>query len=150
MAGGNKANKKKKDKENATNTRTSPRKHKTQVETEPAREEERREQDVAVPGGSQGGSQSGPRAGIGIQEELEETRQLLSEPFTDEQEEQITSFFEEHKFYYDMADSDYKNKRKRENLLLEFARTMFTHGKCIFLLLKFVITRLVSNSLYKM
>ena len=119
MAGG----RGKKKQENPTKTRTSPRKQKT-----PADEEEERptqEEELAT------GSQEGDRAVTGTGEELEEKTQPLGDPFTQEQEEQIVTFFEEHKCYYDMADVDYKNQ-KREHLLLEFARSMFTSGKCIF------------------
>ena len=38
--------------------------------------------------------------------------QLLADPFTDKQDEKIAEFFREHMCYYDMADLDYKNKKK--------------------------------------
>ena len=83
--------------------------------------------------GSQEGAESGPRAGTGTGEELKEERaQQLGDPFTYAQEEQIAQFFKKYKCYYDLADADYKNKKTLEHLLLEFAQSMFTSGKCIF------------------
>ena len=49
--------------------------------------------------------------------------------WTSDQDEQIAAFFEEHTLFYDMSNTEYKNKRKRDNLLLELARTMFDTGK---------------------
>ena len=117
MAGGRG---KKKEKENATKTRTPPRKQKTLTDEE---EEGRPRHGYELA--------EGDRAVTGTGEELEEKTQLSS-PFTQEQDEQIAAFFEEHKFYYGMADADYKNKKKRKHLLLEFAQSMFTSSKCIF------------------
>ena len=50
--------------------------------------------------------------------------------WTSDQDEQIAAFFEEHTLFYDMSNMEYKNKRKRDNLLLELARTMFETGSC--------------------
>ena len=50
--------------------------------------------------------------------------------WTSDQDEQIAAFFEEHTLFYDMSNMEYKNKRKRDNLLLELARTMFQTGSC--------------------
>ena len=49
--------------------------------------------------------------------------------WTSDQDEQIAAFFEEHTLFYDMSNMEYKNKKKRDNLLLELARTMFETGK---------------------
>ena len=51
---------------------------------------------------------------------------------TPEQDEQIAAFFEDKTLFYDMANSEYKNKKKRENLILDLAWTMFESGKCKF------------------
>ena len=52
--------------------------------------------------------------------------------WTSDQDEQIAAFFEEHTLFYDMSNMEYKNKRKRDNLLLELARTMFETGSLQF------------------
>ena len=49
--------------------------------------------------------------------------------WTSDQDEQIAAFFEEHTLFYNMSNMEYKNKKKRDNLLLELARTMFETGK---------------------
>ena len=49
--------------------------------------------------------------------------------WTTDQDEQIAAFFEEHTLFYDMSNAEYKNKKKRDNLLLELARSMFDSGK---------------------
>ena len=52
--------------------------------------------------------------------------------WTSDQDEQIVAFFEEHTLFYDMSNMEYKNKKKRDNLLLELARTMFETGSLQF------------------
>ena len=49
--------------------------------------------------------------------------------WTPEQDEQIAGFFEENTLFYDMTNAEYKNKKKRDNLLLELSRSMFDSGK---------------------
>ena len=39
--------------------------------------------------------------------------------WTPEQDEQIAAFFEDNTLFYDMSNAEYKNKKKRDNLLLE-------------------------------
>ena len=67
---------------------------------------------------------------------------LLSQPFTDQQDKAIAEFFSQHPCFYDMSHADYKNKRKRDGLLLEFAQSMFASGKCI-LSLKYIFHTVV-------
>ena len=57
---------------------------------------------------------------------------LLSKPFTDRQDKQIAAFFAEHPMFYDKTNRDYKNQKKREFVLKQFAQSMFTSGKCVF------------------
>ena len=110
-------------KDGKTKSRASPRKQKTARDAEP--EEESQEQ-------SQEQSQEpdelpeGDAAGDGEKTEKPGT------VWTPEQDAQIAAFFEDNTLFYDMSDSEYKNKKKRENLLLELARTMFQSGKCKF------------------
>ena len=64
----------------------------------------------------------------------EDTRRTeLSKPFTNEQDKQIAAFFGHHPCFYDMSHPDYKNKKKRRGLILQFAQSMFTSGKCVLL-----------------
>ena len=49
--------------------------------------------------------------------------------WTPEQDEQIAAFFEDNTLFYDMSNAEYKNKKKRDNLLLELSRSMFDSGK---------------------
>ena len=58
-------------------------------------------------------------------------RPELSKPFTNEQDKQIAAFFGHHPCFYDMSHPDYKNKKKRSGLILQFAQSMFTSGKCV-------------------
>ena len=58
-------------------------------------------------------------------------RPELSKPFTNEQDKQIVAFFCQHPCIYDMSHPDYKNKKKRSGLILQFAQSMFTSGKCV-------------------
>ena len=58
-----------------------------------------------------------------------EKAEKVSTVFTTDQDEQIAAFFEEHTLFYDMSSAEYKNKKKRDNLLLELARSMFDSGK---------------------
>ena len=121
MAGG-RGKKRDKDKDGANKTCTSPRKQKSTTAAEEEEEERQRQRDELT---------EGDGAATATGDEVEEKTQALSSPFTAEQDEQIAAFFEEHKLFYDMADADHKNK-KREHLLLEFARSLFTSSNCIF------------------
>ena len=58
-------------------------------------------------------------------------RPKLSKPFTNEQDMQIAAFFSQHPCFYDMSHPDYKNKKKRNVLIQQFAQSMFTSGKCV-------------------
>ena len=55
----------------------------------------------------------------------------LSKPFTNRQDMQIAAFFGQHPCFYDMSHPDYKNKKKRNILIKQFAQSMFTSGKCV-------------------
>ena len=57
--------------------------------------------------------------------------QKLSKPFTDAQDRQIAVFFGRHPCFY-KTHPDYKNKKKRDALIKEFAQSMFASGKCVF------------------
>lgn len=63
--------------------------------------------------------------------ELDSERSQVSETPGDEDdtrrmevEEKLADFFEERPFYYDQANPDYKNKRKRNTELAELARVI--------------------------
>ena len=65
--------------------------------------------------------------------QMQTPSQSLSSPFTNEQEDEIAEFFEEHKYFYDMVEWGYNNKWKREHLPLELAQRLgFTSGKYSF------------------
>ena len=105
--------------------RTSPRKNKVSRDAEGDLElreltQEDREQ-------SEKEDEAAPPEGDG------ERSEKAAHVWTPEEDEQIASFFEENSLFYDMTNSEYKNKKKRENLLLEFARTMFNSGKFHFI-----------------
>ena len=55
----------------------------------------------------------------------------LSKPFTNQQDKQIAAFFGQYPCFYDMSHPDYKNKKKRNILIKQFAQSMFTSGKCV-------------------
>ena len=55
----------------------------------------------------------------------------LSKPFTNRQDKQIAAFFGQHPCFYDMTHPDYKNKKKRNILIKQFAQSMFASGKCV-------------------
>ena len=59
------------------------------------------------------------------------TRQL-SKPFTDRQDKQVAAFFGQYPCFYDKTHPDYKNKKKRDALIKQFAQFMFASGKCVF------------------
>ena len=94
MARGNK----KKDKDRASKIRTSRRKQKSARAADEEEEASQSQRDELA---------TGDEAVTGD----EEKTQALSSVFTAEQDEQIATFFEEHKLFYDMADADYKNKK---------------------------------------
>ena len=54
----------------------------------------------------------------------------LSKP-SNRQDKQIVAFFGQHPCLYDMSHPDYKNKKKRNVLIKQFAQSMFTSGKCV-------------------
>ena len=55
----------------------------------------------------------------------------LSKPFTTRQDKQIAAFFGQYPCFYDMSHPDYKNKKKRNILIKQFAQSMFASGKCV-------------------
>ena len=52
----------------------------------------------------------------GVSGDDDGSTQQLSNPFTPQQDEQITAFFGRYPLFYDMAHLDYKNKKKRDFL----------------------------------
>ena len=93
------------------------------------RETARREEpETARAGGRDEPSASQEREDIGDEDS---GRPKLSKPFTNEQDKQIAAFFGQHPCFYDMSHPDYKNKKKRNALIQQFAQSMFTSGKCV-------------------
>ena len=113
---------KKAKKDGKPNTRTSPRKQKTARDTEPEEESQEPEQRDELPRDELPEDDDAAH-GDGDGEKTEKVGTV----WTPEQEEQISE-----DNFYDMANSEYKNKKKRENLILDLARTMFESGKCKF------------------
>ena len=111
----------KKDSKEKKTTRTSPRKQKAARDAEPEegiQEQSQEPTEEPLPEGEAAGPE-------GDGDKTDKAGTVC----TTEQDEQIAAFFEEHTFFYDMTNSEYKNKKKRENLLLELARSMFESGK---------------------
>ena len=71
------------------------------------------------------------------------TQQLLNKPFTDQQDEQIAAFYGRNPMFYDMAHTDYNNKKRRDFLTKQFTQSLFPSGKC-FLSFKYIFHRKVS------
>ena len=92
------------------------------------RETRREEPETARAGGGNEPSTSQEREDSGDEDT---GRPELSKPFTNEQDKQIAVFFGQHPCFYDMSHPDYKNKKKRSGLILQFAQSMFTSGKCV-------------------
>ena len=90
--------------------------------------ETRREEPATASAGGAGPSTSQEHADS---DDEDTGRPELSKPFTNEQDKQIAAFFGQHPCFYDMSHKDYKNKNKRRGLVLQFAQTMFTSGKCV-------------------
>ena len=119
---------KKAKKDGKPKTRTSPRKQKTARDAEPEEESQELEQRDELPRDElPEGDDAAHGDGDG------EKTEKVGTVWTPEQDEQIAAFFEDNTLFYDMANSEYKNKKKRENLILDLARTMFESGKCKFL-----------------
>ena len=70
----------------------------------------------------------------GVSGDDDGSAQQLTSPFTAQQDEQIAAFFGKHQLFYDMAHCDYKNKRKRELLVLQFVQSLLPSGKCFFVI----------------
>ena len=88
-------------------SRTSPRKQKTARDAEPEEEiQEPEPRDKLLEG-------EAAAHGDGDGEKIEKVGTV----WTPEQDEQIAAFFEDNMLFYDMANSEYKNKKKGENLL---------------------------------
>ena len=108
--------KKDKDKETASKTCTSSRKEQSatagdeEEEASTSQRDELVEGDAAVTGDDDGSTQP------------------LTSPFTAQQDEQFAAFFKKHKLFYDMGHGDYKNKKKRDHLVLRFAQSLFPSG----------------------
>ena len=66
----------------------------------------------------------------------------LSKPFTDGQDKEIAAFFGQHPCFYDQTHPDYKNKKKRDALIKQFAQSMFASGKCV-LSFKYILHKIV-------
>ena len=66
----------------------------------------------------------------------------LSKPFTDRQDKKIAAFFDQHPCFYDKTHPDYKNKKKRDALIKQFAQSMFASGKCV-LSFKYILHTIV-------
>ena len=92
------------------------------------RETRREEPETARAGGGDEPSTSQEREDSGDEDT---GRPELSKPFTNEQDKQIAAFFGQHPCFYDMSHPDYKNKKKRNALIHQFAQSMFTSGKCV-------------------
>ena len=86
--------------------------------------------DVDEPSTSQDPPDQLPLGAVGGGDE-EISYQKLAKPFTDAQDRQIAVFFGQHPCFYDKTDQDYKNKKRREALIKQFAQTMFASGKCV-------------------
>ena len=120
----------KKDCKASKSTCTSPRKQKATRGAEPEEDSQEQSQEPSQePEPEQReelpvGEAAGPD-GDGDGEKAEKVGTV----WTPEQDEQIVAFFEENTFFYDMTNAEYKNKKKRENMILELARTMFDSGK---------------------
>ena len=122
-----------------TKSRTSPRKQKTARDAEAEEESQEQSQE---PSEQRDELAKGDAAGDG-----EKTEKQVGTVWTPKQDEQIAAFFKDNTLFYDMANSEYKNKKKRENLLLDLAQTMFQSGKCKFLLKFIFLTFFVVNLL---
>ena len=92
------------------------------------RETRREDPEMARPGGGDEPSTSQERDDSA---DDDTGRPELSKPFTNEQDRQIAAFFGQHQCFFDMSHPDYKNKKKRKGLILQFAQSMFTSGKCV-------------------
>ena len=118
----------KKDCKVGKSTRTSPRKQKAARDAEPEEDSYEQSQEPSqepepepreeLPEGEAAGPDGDGEKG-----------EKLGTVWTPEQVEQIAAFFEENTFFYDMTNAEYKNKKKRENMILELARTMFDSAK---------------------
>ena len=105
---------------------TSPRKQKAARDAEPEEDSQEQSQEPSEEPETREALPEGEAAGPdGDGEKIDKVGTV----WTPEQDEQIAAFFEENTFFYDMTNSEYKNKKKRENLLLELARSMFDSGK---------------------
>ena len=65
-----------------------------------------------------------------------------SKTFSNHQDRQIAAFFGQHACFYDMTHPDYKNKKRRRSLIMQFAQSMFASGKCV-LSLKYNVETIV-------
>ena len=106
--------------------RTSPRKQKAARDADPEEDSQEQSQEPSEEPDARDALPEGEAAGPDGDGEKSEKGGTV---WTPEQDEQIAAFFEENTFFYDMSNAEYKNKKKRENLILELARSMFESGK---------------------
>ena len=111
-------------------SRTSPRKQKTARDVEPEEESQEQSQKPSQEPEPSDELPEGDAAAHGDGDG--EKTEKVGTVWTPEQDEQIVAFFEDNTLFYDMANSEYKNKKKQENLLLDLPRTIFESGKCKF------------------
>ena len=130
----NKNKDKTKDNEPASRTRASPRKE--QSATARAGDEEEEATTSQIEDLAQGDA--------GVSGDDDGSAQQFTMPFTAQQDKQISAFFGKHELFYNMAHCDYKNKRKRELLVLQFAQLLFPSGKCFFLSFQYIFRKRVS------
>ena len=94
------------------------------------RETARREEPETARAGK--GDEPSPSQELGEDSGNEDTATpKLSKPFTNQQDKQIAAFFGQYPCFYDMSHPDYKNKKKRNILIKQFAQSMFSSGKCV-------------------
>ena len=114
--------KKKDNKNTASKTRASPRKEQSAMPRAGEEEEASASQMEEAP------------VDAGVSGDDDGSAPQLSNPFTPQQDEQIAAFFGKYPLFYDMAHPDYKNKKKRELLIVQFAQSLFPSGKWFFVI----------------
>ena len=108
----------------AKSTHTSPRKQKAGGDLEPEEDSQEPSQEPEPEA-----REELPEAEAAEPDGDGEKAEKASTVWTPEQDEQITTFFEKNTFFYDMGNAEYKNKKKKETMILELARSMFDNGK---------------------
>ena len=117
----------KKDSKAKAAVRTSPRKQKASRDADPDEDSQEQSQEpIDEPERREAlleGDEAKGSEGEG------EKQDKVGTVWTPEQDEQIAAFCEDNTLFYDMTNAEYKNKKKRDNLLLELSRSMFDSGK---------------------